>query len=240
MHSWLPRLPAWALSGGGLRSSLGTDRLHCRNPRVRRIATHPSADGLGVRALRRHRRESVKFLFVSERGAPRFSRMVEGAGRAAKLGIKVHAHMLRHACGYALENAGHDTRSPQAHLGHRNIQNTTGTLPLAPDRFKGVLERLASGAVQISWMPLASIRPRDLWALPIRLAARNIKLCSFGKIYVVRLSERIDQHDGYRYSYYRTDASGNKFVRQHGNLPKRLSNSLQSRYMLALNTGCAR
>jgi site-specific recombinase XerD len=41
--------------------------------------------------------------------APGFSRMVERAGRPAKLGIKVHAHMLRHACGYALANAGHDT-----------------------------------------------------------------------------------------------------------------------------------
>jgi type 1 fimbriae regulatory protein FimB/type 1 fimbriae regulatory protein FimE len=25
----------------------------------------------------------------------------------------VHAHMLRHACGYALANAGHDTRRIQ-------------------------------------------------------------------------------------------------------------------------------
>jgi type 1 fimbriae regulatory protein FimB/type 1 fimbriae regulatory protein FimE len=72
-----------------------------------------------LRALRRHQRESGPapgtFVFVSERGAPLsapgFSRMVERAGRAAKLGIKVHAHMLRHACGYALANAGHDTRT---------------------------------------------------------------------------------------------------------------------------------
>jgi hypothetical protein len=34
--------------------------------------------------------------------------MVERAG--AGLGIKAHAHMLRHACGYALANAGVDTR----------------------------------------------------------------------------------------------------------------------------------
>jgi hypothetical protein len=32
-------------------------------------------------------------------GAPAFSRMVERAGRESKLGIEVHAHMLRHACG---------------------------------------------------------------------------------------------------------------------------------------------
>jgi hypothetical protein len=28
--------------------------------------------------------------------------------------------MLRHACGYALANRGHDTRALQAYLGHRN------------------------------------------------------------------------------------------------------------------------
>ncbi|HEY2530390.1 MAG TPA: hypothetical protein VGJ20_21050 [Xanthobacteraceae bacterium] len=44
-------------------------------------------------------------MFVSERGAPLtligFSRMVERAAATAKLNIKAHAHMLRHACGYA-------------------------------------------------------------------------------------------------------------------------------------------
>jgi integrase len=112
---------------------------------VRRIkngtpATHPLT-GREMRALRRHQRESAMsaFVFVSERGAPisapGFSRMVERTGRAAKLGIKVHAHMLRHACGYALANAGHDTRALQAYLGHRNIQNTTRYTALAQDRF---------------------------------------------------------------------------------------------------------
>jgi hypothetical protein len=37
--------------------------------------------------------------------------MVERAGEAAKLGFKAHPHMLRHACGFALANAGHDTRA---------------------------------------------------------------------------------------------------------------------------------
>ena len=38
------------------------------------------------------------------------------------------AHMLRHACGYKLANDGVDTRSLQAYLGHRNIQNTTSQI----------------------------------------------------------------------------------------------------------------
>jgi hypothetical protein len=48
----------------------------------------------------------------------------------------IHPHMLRHACGYALANAGHDTRALQAWLGHRNIQHTVRYTELAPDRFK--------------------------------------------------------------------------------------------------------
>jgi type 1 fimbriae regulatory protein FimB/type 1 fimbriae regulatory protein FimE len=63
--------------------------------------------------------------------------MVERAAVAADLGIKAHAHMLRHACGYKLANDGIDTRSLQAYLCHRNIQNTTRYTALAPDRFKG-------------------------------------------------------------------------------------------------------
>jgi integrase len=114
-----------------------TASLHVRRLKNGMPSTHPLT-GRELRALRRHQRESVKspFVFVSERGAPLsapgFSRMVERA-----VGIKTHAHMLRHACGYKLANDGHDTRALQAYLGHRNIQNTTRYTALAPDRFKG-------------------------------------------------------------------------------------------------------
>jgi integrase len=57
-------------------------------------------------------------------------------GAAARLAFKVHPHMLRHACGYALANKGHDTRSLQAYLGHRNIQHTVRYTELSPTRFK--------------------------------------------------------------------------------------------------------
>jgi type 1 fimbriae regulatory protein FimB/type 1 fimbriae regulatory protein FimE len=104
-------------------------------------SVHPLS-GVELRALRRLQRESEggPFVFVSERGAPfttaGFARMVERVGIAAILGLKVHPHMLRHACGYALANAGHDTRSLQAYLGHSNIQHTVRYTELAPDRFK--------------------------------------------------------------------------------------------------------
>jgi site-specific recombinase XerD len=67
--------------------------------------------------------------------APGFSRMIERTA-AADLGIKAHARMLRHACGYKLANDGHDTRAIQAYLGQRNIQNTTRYTALAPHRFR--------------------------------------------------------------------------------------------------------
>jgi integrase len=80
------------------------------------------------------------FVFTSERGAPfttaGFARMIERAGEAAGLDFKAHPHMLRHACGFALANKGHDTRALQAYLGHKNIQHTVRYTELAPDRFK--------------------------------------------------------------------------------------------------------
>jgi hypothetical protein len=87
---------------------------------------------------------TVPFVFVSERSAPLsaqgFSRMVERAAVVANLGIKAHAHMLRHACGYKLANDGHDTRAIQAYLGHRNIQNTTRYTALAPQGLRNFFE----------------------------------------------------------------------------------------------------
>ena len=56
---------------------------------------------------------------------------------SARLDIKVHPHMLRHACGFALANRGHDTRGLQAYLGHRYIQHTVRYTELSSDRFKG-------------------------------------------------------------------------------------------------------
>jgi site-specific recombinase XerD len=43
---------------------------------------------------------------------------------------------LRHGCGFALANAGHDTRALQAWLGHKNIQHTVRYTELSPHRFR--------------------------------------------------------------------------------------------------------
>jgi site-specific recombinase XerD len=116
--------------------------LHVRRRKAGTPATHPLT-GLELRALRRLKREEQpmsQFVFVSERGAPLstegFSRLLQRAAVAAGLTIKVHPHMLRHACGYKLANDGVDTRSLQAYLGHKNIQHTVRYTELAPARFK--------------------------------------------------------------------------------------------------------
>jgi site-specific recombinase XerD len=65
-----------------------------------------------------------------------FARMIERAAAGAGLKLKAHPHMLRHACGYALANKGHDTRAIQGWLGHRSITSTAVYTALAPNRFK--------------------------------------------------------------------------------------------------------
>jgi site-specific recombinase XerD len=121
--------------------------LHVRRVKQGTPSTHPIV-GDELRALRRLQREQEPkspFVFTSERGAPfstaGFARMVERAGVEARLAFKAHPHMLRHACGYALANKGHDTRALQAYLGHRNIQHTVRYTELSPTRFKDFWRR---------------------------------------------------------------------------------------------------
>jgi integrase len=97
--------------------------LHVRRLKKGTPATHPVV-GDELRALRKLQREQdpkSSFVFTSERGSPfttaGFARMVERVAVEAKLGFKAHPHMLRHACGFALANKGHDTRALQAYLG---------------------------------------------------------------------------------------------------------------------------
>jgi integrase len=119
-----------------------TATLHVRRVKQGTPSTHPIL-GDELRSLRRLQREQEPkspFVFTSERGAPfstaGFARMAERAGSEAKFAFKVHPHMLRHACGYALANKGHDTRALQAYLGHKNIQHTVRYTELSPTRFK--------------------------------------------------------------------------------------------------------
>ena len=114
--------------------------MHLRRAKKGQTNTHPLL-GDELRALRALKREADSpFVFVTERGAPfsvsGFAKLIERTGIEAKLPFKIHPHMLRHACGYALANRGTDTRTLQAYLGHRSIQSTVRYTELAPGRFK--------------------------------------------------------------------------------------------------------
>jgi site-specific recombinase XerD len=119
-----------------------TASLHVRRVKQGTPSTHPIlGDELrALRPLKREQEPKSPFVFTSERGVPfgtaGFARMVERAGRAARLAFKAHPHMLRHACGYALTNKGHDTRALQAYLGHKNIQHAVRYTELSPTRFR--------------------------------------------------------------------------------------------------------
>jgi integrase len=120
---------------------LNAGRLHVRRAKNGTPSVHPM-QGDEIRALRRLQREqeASPFVFCSERGGPMsaksFHALFARIGERVKMPFPVHPHMLRHACGYALANAGHDTRALQAWLGHKNIQHTVRYTELAPDRFK--------------------------------------------------------------------------------------------------------
>jgi integrase len=118
--------------------------LHVRRLKSGSPATHPLT-GKELRALRRLQREQdtkSPFVFISERGTPftkrGFQAMVERAGEAAGFDMKIHPHMLRHACGFKLANDGVDTRTIQAYLGHKSIHHTVRYTELAPTRFKSL------------------------------------------------------------------------------------------------------
>jgi integrase len=120
---------------------LGAGRLHVRRSKRGAPSVHP-IQGDELRALRRLQREqpASPHVFCSERGGPiaakSFHPLISRLGERAGMAFPIHPHMLRHGCGYALANAGHDTRAIQAWMGHKNIQHTVRYTELAPDRFR--------------------------------------------------------------------------------------------------------
>ena len=73
-----------------------------------------------------------------------FQAMVERAGEAGGFDMKIHPHMLRHACGFKLANDGVDTRTIQAYLGHKSIQHTVRYTELAPNSVQKLIPGLTA------------------------------------------------------------------------------------------------
>jgi type 1 fimbriae regulatory protein FimB len=97
-----------------------------------------------LRAIKRYlamRADALPWLFVSERDQPLTRQgvnyLVEAA--AARAGLTgVHPHTLRHSCGFALADKGHDLRLIQDYLGHRDPRHTVHYTRTAGRRFEGL------------------------------------------------------------------------------------------------------
>jgi len=108
------------------------------------LDTEQPLAGDELRALKRYlatREDKLPWLFVSERGCQMVRRavnhLIAAAGKRAGLG-RIHPHMLRHSCGYALANKGQDFRLIQDWLGHRDPKHTSRYTRVAARRFEGV------------------------------------------------------------------------------------------------------
>lgn len=123
----------------------GRATMDVRRAKNGRASVHPIR-GDELRALRRLQKEQEpksNFVFTSERGGPFTSdavnRLLKRTARGHEvLGIPVHIHMLRHACGYKLANDGFDTRLIQDYLGHSSIESTVRYTQLSATKFKDV------------------------------------------------------------------------------------------------------
>jgi type 1 fimbriae regulatory protein FimB len=108
------------------------------------LSTEHPVEGDELRAIKRYlatRQDSLPWLFVSEQGTmltrQAVAYLIRQAGERAGLG-KLHPHMLRHSCGYALANAGKDMRTIQDYLGHRDPKHTAHYTRTASHRFEGL------------------------------------------------------------------------------------------------------
>jgi integrase len=100
--------------------------MHVRRIKNGTPSVHPIRGDEVVRQLQREQDPPSAFVFTTQRGGPftpeALNNLVKALGKKTKLAFPIHCHMLRHACGYALANAGHDTRALQAYLRHRGKQ----------------------------------------------------------------------------------------------------------------------
>lgn len=107
--------------------------------------THPIAVKRELMLLRKlHKAQSkpsAGFIFLTERGTAvstnGFQKMF-GLYSEKALSVKWNAHALRHGCGTTLIERGHDIRTVQVFMGHRNIQNTTVYLHESGKQFEKI------------------------------------------------------------------------------------------------------
>ena len=79
--------------------------------------------------------------------------------------------MLRHSAGYKLAGDGHDTRSIQDYLGHRDIRHTVRYTELSPKPFRDFWRAVAALAGFV-----AEVIEKIALA-PVSTAAKILRLC---------------------------------------------------------------
>jgi integrase len=95
-----------------------------------------------IKALRKIGRQASGPVFTSESGLPMttsgFFKIIARAGVAAKIGLPIHPHMLRHGFGYYLANRNPPLGELEIMelMGHRNIQHTLEYTKLNPNRLR--------------------------------------------------------------------------------------------------------
>lgn len=82
-----------------------------------------------LRALAKTSKTDKGWVFRPERGTNHMSengfyKIISRAGVKAGINFPVHPHMLRHGCGYRMNDENRNMRSIQSWLGHRDVSTT--------------------------------------------------------------------------------------------------------------------
>jgi hypothetical protein len=163
---------------------LATGRLHVRRAKNGSPSVHPM-QGEEIRALRRLQREQgpSSHVFMTEREGPMtpkaFHALFGRIGARARCNSRYIRNMLRHGCGYALANAGHDTRALQA-LARAQEHPAHGALHGAgAASVQGLLALIDRPSRHRSWPPGVGVRSDGKGAqiAPCRIgfAAQNFR-----------------------------------------------------------------
>ena len=117
----------------------------------------PSIEGVIGFVLRGTTRQCRRGGWLSSTwSVTRNKKLIERLGEAAKLPFPIHAHMLRHAAGYALAARGVHTRTLRAFMGHRSIANTVVYTAVADKRIRNIW-----GVSQINMKEQNNVALRD-------------------------------------------------------------------------------
>lgn len=99
-----------------------------------------------IRTLRQLHNKTTgsSWLFTAEGGGPMDRQtayvVVRQAARLAKIPFPVHPHMLRHARGYKLVNAGTDIRKIAGFLGHKSLKTTMRYTQIDYRQYEGMAD----------------------------------------------------------------------------------------------------